>query len=216
MGGGNNRARFALTYGIMLCVTFSGMGIIAMFAAKGESTVPSAAPETPKPVVVTYIPAIETKAPYSDNRAQFTLSDADTQRGLDWYEQYIVAPETEDPATEPPARYQATEGELAMLAKMVWGEARGLPPEEQALCVWCVLNRLDDGRFGASVSEILTRPHQFVGYKASYPATDEILAVVDSVLEAYANGENAPTLPPYAKKSGYLYFSGDNSHNWFK
>ena len=53
--------------------------------------------------------------------------------------------------------------EIDMLAKTVWGEARGCNEYEQSLVVWCILNRYDDGRFGSSVKDIITAPHQFQG-----------------------------------------------------
>ena len=116
------------------------------------------------------------------------------------------------------ANYEASDTERKMLAQTVYGEAVGEPPEEQALVVWTVLNRLDDGRFGDSIAEILTRPNQFIGYSPKHPVTDAILAVVDNALKAYADGDSAPTLPPYAKSGSYLYFSCDkaHTHNWFR
>jgi len=119
------------------------------------------------------------------------------------------------PAMQKP---EISAGEREMLAKTVWGEAGSCAPEEQALVVWTALNRLDDGRFGATIKAILTAPGQFVGYRAGNPVTDAIMAVVDGAADAYQRGEAAPILPPYAKHGGYLYFSGDRAqkHNWFK
>jgi spore germination cell wall hydrolase CwlJ-like protein len=129
--------------------------------------------------------------------------------------------ETAAPApTEPPApRY--TERDIEMLAKMVWGEARGCAPAEQSLCVWTVINRLEVGGFGDTLEEVLTAPHQFVGYKPNHPVTDEIRAVVEDALAAWESGEAAPTFPPYAETSGYLFFTGRRGddgqlHNFFK
>jgi hypothetical protein len=124
-------------------------------------------------------------------------------------------------AQEPEAPPAYTEQDVVMLSKMVWGEARGLPAEEQALCVWTVLNRLGDGRFGGSIAEILTKPKQFIGYRVAHPVTDEIRSVVEGVLQAWSQGATAPVLPPYAETSGYLYFSGKRGadgrmHNYFR
>lgn len=58
------------------------------------------------------------------------------------------------------------------------------------------------------LQEVLTKPHQFVGYSPNNPITDEILAVVEAALEAWARGEAAPALPPYANTGEYLYFTG--------
>lgn len=124
--------------------------------------------------------------------------------------------------TYPPEAPPYTEQDIIMLCKMVYGEARGCSAAEQALCVWTVLNRLDDGRFGSTIEYILTAKNQFFGYKQHFPVTDGIRAVVERVLEAWAAGESAPVLPPYAIRNDYLYFSGGHKdtqgklHNYFK
>lgn len=111
-----------------------------------------------------------------------------------------------------------TDADIETLSKMVWGEARGCAAEEQALCIWTVLNRLADGRFGSSIEAIVTAPYQFAGYSEANPVTDEIQAVVIKALDAWAAGEDAPVLEPYATTSEYLYFTGgaDGLHNWFR
>lgn len=121
--------------------------------------------------------------------------------------------EIEDPLPLP-----YTDTDIEVLSKMVWGEARGCTAEEQALCIWTVLNRLADGRFGDSIEAIVKAPYQFAGYNQANPVTDEIQAVVINALEAWTAGEDAPVLEPYAVDGNYLYFTGgtDGLHNWFR
>jgi hypothetical protein len=120
----------------------------------------------------------------------------------------------------PPAPY--TEREVDMLSRMVYGEALGCAGDEQALCVWTAINRLDDGRFGETISEVLTAPGQFTGYSEKHPVTDGIRAVVRECLTEWALGEPAPLLAPYATERPYLYFDGghmdehDRPHNFFR
>ena len=58
--------------------------------------------------------------------------------------------------------YEVTEYEINMLAKTVWGEARGCNKLEQSAVVWCILNRVDDGQ--GSIAQVITAPDQFHGY----------------------------------------------------
>lgn len=109
-----------------------------------------------------------------------------------------------------------SEEDIITLSKMVWGEARGVSAKEQAMCVWTVLNRLDNGRWGDSIQSVTKAKGQFIGYKAKHPVADEIRAVVEDVLEAWTSGEEALIHRPYAKKSRYLYFSSRNGHNYFR
>ena len=46
-----------------------------------------------------------------------------------------------------------TEAELELIAQTVWAEARGVESRaEQAAVVWCILNRVDAGTWGDTIS----------------------------------------------------------------
>lgn len=100
--------------------------------------------------------------------------------------------------------------EITMLAKTVWGEARGLSEYEQSLVVWCILNRFDNGKFGSSIKEIITKPYQFQGYKESFPVDEDILRLCEDVVYRWENSLEGRTLP-----AEYLYFYGDGKHNYY-
>ncbi len=60
---------------------------------------------------------------------------------------------------------EVTHQEINMLAQVIYNEAQGIPDKaHQAAVVWCVLNRLDDGYWGDTVTEVVTYPHQFAYY----------------------------------------------------
>lgn len=104
--------------------------------------------------------------------------------------------------------------EVTLVAKTVWGEARGCSRDEQKLVVWCICNRAD--AHNQSVEEVVTATNQFVGYDHDHPVEPEIVEVVEEVLQAWSCNEEALILPPYATTSNYQYFSGDGAHNWFR
>lgn len=124
---------------------------------------------------------------------------------------------TESPATEPeiPAPDQ---NDVEMLAKLIWGEARGVQSKtERAAVVWCVLNRVDATGYacGGDIEWVITFPSQFQGYDEDYPATSENIDLAIDVLMRW-----------YMEKAGYidtgrvlpeeyLYFHGDGKHNYF-
>ena len=117
-------------------------------------------------------------------------------------------------ATTAAASY--TDHEIDMLAKAVWGEARGTTPEEQRLVVWTVLQRVYTGKYGDTIEAVLTAPRQFQGYSASNPVCPEIRALVEAEVKKWERGEDPPTMEPYAKALPYLYFDGDGRTNWFR
>jgi hypothetical protein len=107
-----------------------------------------------------------------------------------------------------------TKAEIDMIAKTVWGEARGLNEFEQSMVVWCILNRVDDKQ--CSIAEIVTAPNQFHGYNKNHPVTDEIRTLVEDVIvrwkmEKVCNWNVGRTLP-----KEYLWFHGDGKHNYFR
>ena len=104
--------------------------------------------------------------------------------------------------------------EVTLVAKTVWGEARGCSRDEQKLVVWCICNRADAR--DQSIEEVVTAPHQFVGFNPEHPVDAELVAVAEEVLQAWSRSEEALILPPYATTSAYQFFHGDGEHNWFR
>lgn len=115
-------------------------------------------------------------------------------------------------ASQVVAKYSSYE--VTLVAQTIYGEARGCSREEQMLVAWCICNRADDR--DQSVEEVVIAPHQFAGYNPENPVEPEHLEVATEVLEAWARGEEALVVPPYATTSEYLFFGGDGEHNWFR
>lgn len=129
----------------------------------------------------------------------------------DFTEPVVEIPEAPDPA-EPVKR--EPEAHEIVLAKTVWGEARGCSVMEQAAVVWCVLNRVDAG-YGDIIT-VATAPGAFVGYREGNPVDPDILKLVYDVLdrwwlESTNSGEVGRVLPP-----DYLWFHGDGEVNYFR
>ena len=108
-----------------------------------------------------------------------------------------------------------THEEVAALAKMLWGEARGVPSEtEQAACVWCVLNRVDQG-YG-SILEVVTAPSQFVGYRDNNPIDETLWLLSEDVLTRWQREKDGETEVGRVLPPDYMWFSGDGYHNYFR
>lgn len=105
--------------------------------------------------------------------------------------------------------------EAIYMAKTVNVEAPYCSTMEQAAVMWCILNRVDNGRFGNSIIDVIARPYQF-GYYDSTPLRDDLYSLALDVLNRW-----------YCEKEGYedvgrvlpieyLYFWGDGQHNHFR
>ncbi len=51
---------------------------------------------------------------------------------------------TPEPTPEP---FVPDATEVEMIAKTIWGEARGTSMTEKAAVAWCILNRVDSGEY---------------------------------------------------------------------
>lgn len=104
--------------------------------------------------------------------------------------------------------------DIELIAKTVYGEARGCSIAEQSAVIWCILNRVDAG-YG-TIEEVITAPYQFTGYKEEHPVQGDFVELAIDVLlrwqiEKYCIGEVGRTLP-----DNYLYFHGDGKQNHFR
>ena len=107
-----------------------------------------------------------------------------------------------------------TTKDINMIARTVWGEARGLSDLEKSMVIWCILNRVDAGE--TSIARIITAEGQFHGYSPNFPVDEDIVALVKDVLarwqmEKVCAGDVGRTLP-----KDYLWFRAKNGHNVFR
>ena len=107
------------------------------------------------------------------------------------------------------------EEDVISLAKLTYGEARGIPSTmEKAAVMWCACNRADVS--GCSIAKIASNRSVFYGYHSNNPVTDELRNLAEDVLIRYhmekMGLENVGRVLPKT----YLFFSGDGKHNYFR
>ena len=115
---------------------------------------------------------------------------------------------------------QSYHDEAVMMAKVMYCEARGISDKrELSMICWTILNRLDAGTFGSSITEVISKPRQFA-YRKNAPLLNDggvdLLDLAQDVLlrwQAEREGETevGRTLP-----KGYYYYYGDGKHNYFR
>ena len=102
-----------------------------------------------------------------------------------------------------------------LIAKTVWGEARGCNATQQAAVVWCILNRVDSMAFPNSIQAVVTQKYQFAGYRSENPVELDILALVYDVLARWSlETEYAGSVGRVLPQS-YLFFTGNGVENMF-
>ena len=127
-------------------------------------------------------------------------------------QQMVVEPEQ---STEPEYEMYFSEDDVVAMAKMLWGEARGCTRDNQAMAVWCVLNRVDDPRFPDTILGVLSQPSQFHGYSPDFPVWDELKEVARDVLTRWSLEKQGVTVERELPNT-YLWFTGYNGSNHFR
>lgn len=125
--------------------------------------------------------------------------------------------------TEWPKLY--TDEDVITLAKVLWGEARGVGELEidgkcissdcqKAAVIWTVLNRYDAG-YAGSISAVAQAPKQFA-YSNSNPVDNEIVDLVLDVLDRWNREKHGETDVGRVLPSEYMWFHGDGTYNYFR
>lgn len=108
-----------------------------------------------------------------------------------------------------------TEDDLVLLAQTVYAEADICrTTAKKAAVVWCVLNRLDTGRYGDSIREVVTAPHQFA-WAEDRPVVPEYIELAEDVLERWAAEKAGQEDVGRVLPAEYLFFEGDGWENYF-
>lgn len=127
------------------------------------------------------------------------------------YDQIMMMEETEK-------SYKVAPMEVVMIAKVIYGEARGIGSEtEQAAVAWCILNRV--AAWGQTVTEVIETPYQFCYYDF-FPTVDDqrrsLVKLAQDVVDRWERERNGETDVGRVLPSSYLWFCGDGNSNWFR
>lgn len=137
---------------------------------------------------------------------------------------------TPSPTPEPtptPIPVYTTDDEYSatIIAKIIYGEARGIwSVTEQACIAWSILNRVDAdyGMFAwwNTIEEVATYPNQF-NYSSAFPTVDDygrdLVELAKDVIGRWEAEKNGETEVGRVLPSDYLWFASDGSgHNYFR
>lgn len=106
------------------------------------------------------------------------------------------------------APWEPAVADVALISRTIWGEVRGCCVEEQRAQAWCILNRVDDPRWGSTVEAVVTQPYQFQGYSPSNPE-EPFHEMAREILIMWHNGERE--IP-----ADMCFCAGDGTHQTFR
>jgi hypothetical protein len=111
------------------------------------------------------------------------------------------------------------ESDVEMIAKTIYGEARGEKSVmRRAAVAWVILNRVDsdDPYYPDTVREVIEQPHQFAGYSPDKPVTEENAEIARDVLERWEREKQGQEDAGRVIPKEYLFFTGDGKENYFR
>lgn len=126
----------------------------------------------------------------------------------------------ETPVEKPDVKYY-TDTDAVMLARLVYGESRGVQSvTEQACVIWTVLNRVDANyNNNGGIEGQVTAQKQF-HYISSNPTIDDhgrdLYSLALDVLERWNREKNGEMEVGRILPSDYMWFRGDGKHNHFR
>lgn len=198
-----NKIAIYLMLTMIAMTAFSGVSSSLIAGAVRESK----ADETtlhvdPEPIKVVYLrnPNIETVEPISNAAIVEPMAVVK------------IAPETEP---EPVIEWSPDPNDVAMIAQVIYAEARGLSDTEKAAVAWCILNRVDAPGYGNTIREVVTAPYQFA-FSWNVPILPELYRLAEDVLYRHHAEQNGGGNVGRVLPAEYCYFWGDGRHNYFR
>lgn len=135
-----------------------------------------------------------------------------------WEEEGNKSPPVEDSSVSlESAGYSDRDAACVMIAKVIYGEARGIASvTEQACVAWTILNRVDAG-YG-TIEEVVTAPNQFC-YRRNAPTVDDygrdLAALAGDVISRWEREKAGESNIGRVLPAEYLYYWGNGRHNFF-
>lgn len=103
------------------------------------------------------------------------------------------------------------------MAGTMYAEARGLDKREQSMVCWCILNRLDSGRFGSTLNQVIWAKSQFAhSTRTVSDSGTDLVWLAQDVLTRYWKEKHGETNVGRTLPQGYCYYYGNSRHNLFR
>lgn len=103
------------------------------------------------------------------------------------------------------------------MAGTMCAEARGLDCREMSMVSWCILNRLDSGRFGSSLNAVIWSKGQFAhSTRTTADNGTDLVWLAQDVLTRYWKEKRGEKNVGRTLPSGYCFYYGNGKHNLFR
>lgn len=126
------------------------------------------------------------------------------------------APYIQEQAQQAPELQEPTSDELSIIAKVLWGECRGVQSTmERAAVVWCILNRVDDPRWPNTIEGVCISS-QFHGYSDDNPVEPELFFLAQDVYTRWQLEKAGEPCVARVLPAEYVFFGSEDGRNYFR
>ena len=109
----------------------------------------------------------------------------------------------------------AQAGDIDVIARIIYTEARGVESDtEKAAVVWCILNRVDDSRWPNTIRGAATQRHQFAWCRSA-PVQAHLRRIAQDVFIDWQMEKRGYDVQRVLPRE-YVFFSGHRGRNWFR
>lgn len=113
-----------------------------------------------------------------------------------------------------PAIINYTDSDAIDIAKVLYGECRGVSSTTERACVvWTILNRVDSNN--STIHDVVSSPQQFA-FAENTPVDETLLSLAYDVLERWNDEKNGEINVGRVLPASFCWFKGRDSHNYFR
>ena len=128
-------------------------------------------------------------------RVSFCKAEKQFNARLEAYKAQVQA-EAEAIASMPPSELEIRQQEAEALARVLYGVKDNSTDDLRTLC-WCVINRVDNSRYPATLDEVINQPDQWMRYSPENPVLESLYQIAYEELDAWHSGSHRPCSDEY-------------------
>ena len=128
-------------------------------------------------------------------RVSFCKAEKQFNARLEAYKAQVQA-EAEAIASMPPTELETRQREAEALARVLYGVKDNSTDDLRTLC-WCVLNRVDNPAYPATLEDVINQPEQWMRYSPENPVLESLYQIAYEELDAWHSDSHRPCSNEY-------------------
>lgn len=99
-----------------------------------------------------------------------------------------------------PTGADALRHEAELMARVLYGVKDNSTDDLRTLC-WCIINRADNDSYPGTIAEVISQPHQWMGYAEENPVLEDMYQIAYDELVTWRSNSHRPVSDEYVYMS---------------